>query len=149
MTITIASLQAADRAAWEALARGYKTFYNTPTSDAEYATAWRRLIDEDGVHGLAASIDGALVGIAHYLFHTSTWTPRCCYLQDLYTAPAARGRGVGRALVEAVATAAAAQGATRYYWLTQEGNRTARALYDRVAHYAGFIRYDYPLDAVR
>jgi GNAT superfamily N-acetyltransferase len=143
MAITIAPLQPEDRAAWETLARGYKTFYNTPTSEADYAAAWRRLIERDGVQGFAAFIDGELVGIAHYLFHTSTWAPLTCYLQDLFTAPAARGHGVGRALIEAVAGEAQARGATRYYWLTQEQNATARALYDKVARYAGFIRYDY------
>ena len=42
--------------------------------------------------------------------------------------------------------AARAQQATRYYWLTQDHNASARALYDKVAQFKGFIRYDYPLD---
>lgn len=142
---TIAPLSAAARAAWEALARGYKAFYATPTTDAEYATAWRRLLAQDGVHGLGAFLDGELVGIAHYLFHTSVWASTSCYLQDLFTAPAARGRGVGRALIEAVAGEARTAGAARYYWTTQDHNAVARALYDRVARHAGFIRYDYPM----
>jgi GNAT superfamily N-acetyltransferase len=141
----IAPLAADDRAQWEALARGYKDFYATATSDAEYALAWQRLLAQDGVYGLGAKIDGELVGIAHYLFHTSTWFRTTCYLQVLFTAPAARGRGVARALIEAVAEAARAQGATRYYWLTQDSNATARALYDKVALNKGFIRYDFPL----
>jgi GNAT superfamily N-acetyltransferase len=86
-----------------------------------------------------------LVGIAHYLFHTSAWARCTCYLQDLFTAPQARGKGAARALIEAVAAAARERGATRYYWLTQEHNATARLLYDKVATYKGFIRYDYPL----
>ncbi len=85
------------------------------------------------------------MGIVHYLFHTGTWTPRVCYLQDLYTDEAYRSRGVARALIERVAQAAREGGASRLYWLTQEGNATARALYDRIARYQGFIRYDYAL----
>ena len=81
----------------------------------------------------------------HYLFHTGTWARDACYLQDLYTDPAARGQGVARALIEAVAQAARQRGATRLYWLTQDHNSTARALYDKVAAFKGFIRYDYPL----
>ena len=66
-------------------------------------------------------------------------------MQDLYTANAARGRGVARALIDAVAREAQTGGATRFYWLTQADNAAARALYDRVAEDRGFIRYDHPL----
>ena len=141
----IAPLSINDRAEWERLARGYKHFYGAITSDAEFDTAWRRLLGQDGVFGLGARIDGELVGIAHYLFHTGVWTPSICYLQDLFTAPAARGKGVARALIEAVALAAQKEGASRFYWLTQEQNAQARILYDKVAQNRGFVRYDYPL----
>lgn len=143
--ITVDRLADADREAWGRLAAGYKAFYNTPTSAAEYDEAWRRLRAGDGVHAFGARMDGQLVGIVHYLFHTSTWTPRQCYLQDLYTDQACRGRGVARALIERVAVAAREAQATRLYWLTQETNLTARALYDRIAQFKGFIRYDFPL----
>lgn len=129
------------------LARGYKEFYKTPTADVEYETAWRRLMARDRVFGLAAFVEGNLVGIAHYLFHTSVWAENVCYLQDLFTAHAARGKGVGRALIEVVAREAKARGCARYYWLTQDDNATARTLYDKVAKHAGFIRYDYPVQS--
>ncbi len=145
MTVRIEPLKPADRAAWEVLARGYKAFYKTPTSDAEYDTAWSRLLAQDGVFGLAGWLDGQLVGIAHYLFHTSAWAPTNCYLQDLFTLEAARGKGVARALIEAVARAARERQSARYYWLTQDHNAVARALYDKVARNQGFIRYDFPL----
>lgn len=134
-----------DRPGWEVLARGYKAFYGTPTTELEYATAWNRLLRQDRVHGLGAFAEGELVGIAHYLFHTSVWAPVNCYLQGLFTAPPARGGGVARSLIEAVAVRARAQGAARYYWLTQEHNAVARVLYDKVAVHLGFIRYDFPL----
>jgi GNAT superfamily N-acetyltransferase len=143
--VTIAPLTEQDRAAWDVLARGYKTFYNTPTTDAEFDTAWRRLREADGVMGLGAHLDGQLVGIVHFLYHTSTWTPTVCYLQDLFTAPEVRGNGVARALIEAVAADARTRGATKCYWLTHETNATARLLYDKVARYHGFLRYDYAL----
>jgi GNAT superfamily N-acetyltransferase len=141
----VAPLCAADRPHWEALARGYKEFYNTPTSDSEFEAAWNRLLAQDGVFGLGAKVNGELVGIAHYLFHTSTWAATVCYLQDLFTSHKARGKGIARALIEAVAKEALARGATRYYWLTQEHNAVARVLYNKVAKYNGFIRYDFPL----
>jgi len=145
MSLAIAPLRPQDRSIWEALARGYKEFYNnTLTTDAEYEAAFNRLLAQDGVFGLGAFLDGELAGIAHYLYHTSTWAAVNCYLQDLFTAPEARGKGVARALIEAIAEEARAKGAARYYWFTQEHNTTARILYDKVGKYAGFIRYDYP-----
>ena len=141
----IAPLTSADFTDWKELTRGYKTFYQTPTSEEEYQAAWERILTQEGTCGLGAKIDGKLIGIAHYLFHLSVWTPKVCYLQDLFTAPEARGKGVARALIEEVAKIASAQGATRFYWLTQDHNQAARGLYDKVAKHNGFIRYDFPL----
>lgn len=145
MSIDIHPLAPQHRSGWQPLAQAYKAFYRTPTTDQEYDQAWRRLMAAQDVRGLGASIDGRLVGIAHFLHHGSTWADRVCYLQDLYTVPEARGQGVGRALIGAVAAQARDAGAARYYWLTQEGNAVARMLYDKVAQYNGFIRYDFPL----
>lgn len=144
--IAVTPLTPEDRARWEVLARGYKTFYKTTLPSADYELAWRRLVAADTVHGLGARLDGRLVGIAHYLFHPSAWMNDVCYLQDLFVDVAARGHGVARALIERVAEAAGARGAPRLYWLTAEDNRVARALYDKVAQYKGFIRYDHSLE---
>ena len=143
--IAVAPLRPEDRAEWEDLARGYKAFYRDPIPDEEYRLAWGRLMAAEEVHGLGARIDGRLAGIAHFLFHATVWQGEACYLQDLFTSEDARGRGVARALIEAVAEAAHMRGARRYYWLTAQDNQTARALYDKVAQYKGFVRYDYPL----
>jgi GNAT superfamily N-acetyltransferase len=145
VSVVIAPLAPADRQAWERLARGYKEFYRTPTTDAEYDAAWKRIVSQGTVLGIGAKQDGALLGIAHYLFHGSAWADRVCYLQDLFVAPHARGKGIARALIEAVAAAAREAGAARCYWQTKEDNATARALYDKVARFSGFIRYDYPM----
>ena len=56
-----------------------------------------------------------------------------------------RGRGTARALIEAVAAESRREGAERLYWLTQDHNATARRLYDKIAKFNGFLRYDYPL----
>ncbi|MEC9344014.1 MAG: GNAT family N-acetyltransferase, partial [Pseudomonadota bacterium] len=97
----------------------------------------------DGPYALVAVDDAhRLVGLAHYLYHGATWssTPRC-YLNDLFTAPEARGKGVGRKLIEAVYAKADAHGAGQVYWLTQDSNATARRLYDGVAKVTPFIKY--------
>lgn len=143
--VSVAPLAADDHAQWRPLAQRYKAFYATPTSDQAYDAAWQRVM-AGAVHALGARIDGRLVGIAHFLFHASTWTGRVCYLQDLYTDEACRGRGVARSLIDAVADRARSADATRLYWLTQADNAVARSLYDQVAVHRGFIRYDHPLD---
>ena len=145
MSIEITPLRPEDRPAWDILARGYKSFYQASLPDSEYDIAWQRLMQGERVHGLAARLDGKLVGITHYLFHSSTWAEEACYLQDLFVDAQVRGHGAARALIEAVGRAAKARGASRMYWLTHETNAPARALYDKIAVYQGFIRYEFPM----
>lgn len=140
----IRTLREDDRDQWTRLWRGYLDFYEADVPDAVSEITWRRILDPEApiLAFCAAREDGVLLGVVHYLFHPVTWAagPRC-YLEDLFTAEAARGRGVGRALIEAVYAAADARGADQVYWLTAETNTTARALYDRVATVTPFIKY--------
>ena len=145
MNVEVLALEAGDREDWEALARGYKSFYETVLPDAAYTRTWNRLMSADGIHGFGARADGRLVGITHYLFHTGTWVRNSCYLEDLFVDPAYRGHGIARDLIDAVARRAREEGASRLYWLTHELNATARTLYDRVAGFSGFVEYEYPL----
>ncbi len=144
MGFVIRTLQPGDRAQWDHLWQGYLDFYETVLPDDVTELTWRRLMDPEApILGFcAARGDGALLGIVHYLFHPVAWAagPRC-YLEDLFTAPQARGHGVGRALIEAVYAAADARGADQVYWLTASTNATARRLYDQVAKATPFIKY--------
>lgn len=139
--LTIETLQPADRDAWERLFRGYIEFYERTLADAEYDRAWRRFQAGAEIHARGARDDDRLVGIAHFLIHAHTNAADLCYLQDLFTDPAARGRGVGRALIEHVANWAREHGCSQLYWRTHSSNTTARALYDHVAEHRGFIVY--------
>ena len=132
-----------DHAAWLPLWEGYNRFYERTAAPEVTAMTWSRFFDAyEPVHALVAEADGAIVGIVHYIFHRNTsMIGPTCYLQDLFTAPAARGQGVGRALIEAVYDAARAAGAGRVYWMTHETNRTAMRLYDQVAERPGFLQY--------
>ena len=66
--ITLRPPQAEDRLAWERLARGYKAFYKTELPPASYEAAWQRLLDGSPAQGLLLQLNGAVVGLAHYLF---------------------------------------------------------------------------------
>jgi GNAT superfamily N-acetyltransferase len=94
------------------------------------------------MHALVATQEDQLVGLAHYLFHRSTTRINdVCYLNDLFTLPSVRGRGIGRQLILGVYAAARAAGSQRVYWQTQEANAAGRRLYDQVAAHEGFIIY--------
>ena len=126
---------------------GYNAFYGrsgaTALPDEITRTTWARFFDDaEPVFGLVAERNGALIGLAHYLFHRSTISiADTCYMQDLYTSEAARGSGIGKALIEAVYAAAAKAGSARVCWQTHETNATAMRLYDRVAERSGFLVY--------
>ncbi len=139
--ITIGKLDPSDRAAWEDLFRAYIEFYQRDDPPEMYERAWREFQEDTRLHAFGAKLDGRLVGITHFLIHPNTTGPDVCYLEDLFTAPDARGKGVGRALIAAVVDWARERGCGRVYWHTQSSNSTARCLYDKVAENRGFIRY--------
>jgi GNAT superfamily N-acetyltransferase len=59
----------------------------------------------------------------------------------LFTVAVSRGKGFGRALIDAVYAAAKIEGASRVYWLTHETNAEAMVLYNKVADRSGFLQY--------
>jgi len=137
----------ADHAAWRPLWDGYNAFYGrsgaTALPDEVTAMSWTRFLDPgEPMHALVAEADGRLLGLTHFLYHRSTTAiADSCYLQDLFTVPQARGRGVGRALIGAVYAAARAAGSPRVYWQTHRTNTVAMSLYDSLAEDSGFLVY--------
>ncbi len=150
-SIAVRPVTQADYGAWKPLWDGYNAFYgrerDTALPHEITLTTWQRFFDPaEPVHALVAELDGALCGITHYLFHRSTIRIELtCYLQDLFTAPTARGRGVGRALIEGVYARARDAGVKRVYWQTHATNAAGRLLYDKVARHMGFIVYSHDL----
>jgi GNAT superfamily N-acetyltransferase len=148
MNLPVTILEPGDRERWSELWRGYLTFYETELPADTYEATWARIMDPSGpIHALGVRDPaGRLVGFTHFFYHAHAWSRAdACYLQDLFVDAEFRGQGYARALINGVAAAARAQAALNLYWITHETNTTARYLYDAVARYTGFVRYDFPL----
>ena len=140
----IRSVRPEDETVWRRLWGAYLTFYGASLSEEVHAASFARLVDPavTDYRGLVAWRDERPVGLAHVIFHRHGWQIEdVCYLQDLFVDPDARGTGAGRALIEAVYAMADANGTPNVYWLTQEFNSKARALYDRIGRVTPFIKY--------
>jgi GNAT superfamily N-acetyltransferase len=149
--LLIRAVRRDDFAAWRPLWDGYNAFYGrsgeSALSEEVTRTTWERFFDaSEPMHALVAESAGALLGVAHFLYHRSTiHVLPICYLQDLYTLESARGQGVGRALIGGVYERAKLAGAARVYWQTHETNSVAMRLYDKIADKSGFIVYRHAL----
>lgn len=144
MPLNIRPLVADDRVVWGQMWRDYLSFYDTTIAPEIYETTFARLINPTNLvqNARVAELDGAAVGTVHYIYHAHNWrTEDVCYLQDLYVKNTVRGQGIGRALIEAVYSAADANGTPNVYWMTQDFNENARLLYDRIGTLTPFIKY--------
>ena len=132
-----------DRRAWLTLWQGFLDFYKTDLDPAITAHTWDRLMDPANAMKMrVADAPEGLVGFAIHQHHPSTWVMgNDCYLEDLFVDPAARGQGIGRALIEDLQDLAKAQGWHRLYWHTNHDNAAARRLYDSFGPADGHIRY--------
>lgn len=145
--LIIRPIKESDFSSWKPIWDGYNAFYgraNETALDPEITKAtWQRFFDSnEPVFGLVAESEGKIVGITHYLYHRSTTRlGLVCYLQDLFTEPALRGKGVGRALIYGVYEQAKLAKLSRVYWTTHATNSAGRLLYDKVAKHAGFLIY--------
>ena len=145
--IAVRALEQADYDGWRPLWDGYNAFYGrsgeTALPEEITAATWSRFFEaNEPMHANVAVEDGRIVGLVHFLFHRNmTRIAPVCYLSDLFTVPAMRGRGVGRMLIESVYERARADGCKRVYWHTKADNAAARKLYDTLATHEGFVVY--------
>jgi GNAT superfamily N-acetyltransferase len=151
VSVSVVRVGESDLADLLPLMRGYCDFYEVEPSDEALLGLARALIadpEHEGVQLIARDGgDGTPLGFAtvYWLWSTSR-AARIGLMNDLFTAPAARRRGVGEALIGACLDAVRERGAVLLQWQTAPDNHTAQALYERV----GGIReqwYDYYLEA--
>lgn len=145
---TVRRLRETDRDGWQPLWDQYLSFYRADLAPGTSDRTFARLCAPDGdlLGLLAVDPGGTPVGLAHLIFHPSTWADGSyCYLEDLFVAPGSRGSGVGKVLIEAVYESARQRGAVRVYWLTQQFNGPARSLYDTVGQLTSFVVYEHEI----
>jgi GNAT superfamily N-acetyltransferase len=144
--IEIAAVSAAEFEALLPLIAAYQRFYEVKEIDGERNRAFfRRFLapSEDGML-LGARADGELVGYACLYWHFSSLSAaESVLMNDLFVSEAARGRGVGRALIEASAAVARERGAAHLEWATAPDNLTAQRLYDSTgAERSEWVEYE-------
>ncbi len=144
-TYQVRTMKPGDHDTWHTLWTGYLSFYKSTLDNDIYAATWERLMSDDPHFGGFVAVDetDTPVGLAHYIVHPSTWSPKpYCYLEDLYVRPDLRGGGVGHALIDALGERTEELGCARLYWQTQEKNYKGRMLYDQVAEKTPFVVYE-------
>ena len=143
MAMEIKDATPSDHAAWVTLWREYLAFYKVTLSAQVTDHTWARMLDTTSqLSGRFAFVDGTMVGFAIHHHHASTWVAGDdCYLEDLYLSEAARGQGIGRALIDDLIVVSRQKGCKRLYWHTDKDNATARRLYDHYAREDGHVRY--------
>ncbi|WP_151720659.1 GNAT family N-acetyltransferase [Gemmobacter serpentinus] len=143
MTLTIRDAAPQDAAQWHDLWAGYLGFYGVSLPPEVTAHTWARLVNPaSSLTGRFAFEGAQMLGFALHFRHESTWViGEDCYLEDLFVADSARGKGVGRALIADLRHLAETQGCARLYWMADAENARARALYDSIAPCDGHLRY--------
>ncbi len=151
-TVDVARPVFADKDAWMELWAQYNAFYgrkgDTALPQDVVEATWRHILDpESSVDGLVALVGGKLVGLAHVAFHDNLiQLQQTCYMQDLFTAPDARGLGVARALIDGVTQLCRSRQVGDVYWHTQAENTVARRLYDQLGRDTNFVVYRMNVD---
>jgi len=102
----------------------------------EFLASVRRLMDDPSTEYLLGGDPPS--GVLQLRFRWSVWTSaEDCWVEDVYVDEAARGSGLGRALVEAACERARARGCKRIELDVDEGNAAARALYESLGFSSG------------
>ena len=148
MTTTIRHIEIQDKASWQELYIAYLRFYESEPVESSTELLWNRLTNgEPEIQGLVAVSNGEVVGIAHFHYQLSTWSDTLhCYLEDLYVAEDARGKGAASSLIAAVQDLAIQNKCSELFWITKESNTVAKKLYEQVATLSDFVRYEKKLN---
>jgi GNAT superfamily N-acetyltransferase len=147
--VDIAPVSTAEFEALLPLIAAYQRFYEVEDIDEERNRAFfhRFLAPSDDGMLLGARDGDGLLGYACLYWHFSSLAAaESVLMNDLFVTEAARGRGVGRTLIESSAVVARERGAAHLEWATAPDNLTAQRLYDSTgAERSEWIEYELEL----
>jgi ribosomal protein S18 acetylase RimI-like enzyme len=143
--VVVRPIEQGDHDAWERLFHAYRTFYEYDEDQGVVDRVWQWIQDDSHeTNALVALLDDEVVGFAHHReFARPSSGKRGLYLDDLFTSPEARGKGVGRALISTLGEMAQWRRYDKVRWITAEDNQTAQRLYDELAQRTTWVTYDY------
>ncbi|MHC1682781.1 MAG: N-acetyltransferase family protein [Clostridiaceae bacterium] len=140
-----------DEQEWRDMWLMYNKFYGAVISKEITTALWQRILDQASPIGaLIAENENGIMGFANFVLHEYTWSSGyACLMDDLFIIPKMRGRGAATMLISTLIKMGKEKGWTRIYWMTRDGNASARSLYDKFCYNDGFVRYTIPLDGIR
>ncbi|MFG0315891.1 MAG: GNAT family N-acetyltransferase [Planctomycetota bacterium JB042] len=130
--LTLRPAVPADAETLERFVRELAEYEREPDAVVTDAAAIRAQLEADRppFEAMVAELDGTPVGFALWFRNYSTWLGRPgLYLEDLYVTPAARGKGVGKALLKRLARIAVDSGCGRFEWSVLDWNTPAIEFY--------------------
>jgi GNAT superfamily N-acetyltransferase len=132
------------------LIAAYQRFYEAVPDEARNRAHFSQLFDDhtNGIQFVALDDNGKALGFATLYFPLGSVSARVnCLMNDLFTIPQARGKGIGRALILHCLQYAKDYGFTSIYWQTAQSNATAQRLYDSLnTTRSAWYTYTLPVD---
>ncbi len=149
--VVVRPVRETDREAWQRLFHAYRDFYGYDREQEVVDRVWGWIHDDAcEVEALVAEQDTGVVGFAHHReFARPSSGRRGIFLDDLFTAPEARGRGVARALITRLGELARERDINKVRWITADDNATAQRLYDSLAERTTWVTYDHRVGTPR
>ncbi|SEN66178.1 GNAT family N-acetyltransferase [Cryobacterium sp. TMT1-3] len=145
MSVTVRPLGDKDFFPWLGLFEGYSAFYESELTDQKALQVWSWIIDPNNSLDGAVAVDdrGDFVGLAHYRTVPRTLSgDLALFLDDLYVAEDARGKGVGTLLMDFTKAYARERKLAQVQLVTAADNATAQVLYDQVGTRTDWVTYE-------
>ncbi len=147
MSINIRPLESNDFPAWLPLWDGNNMGHRNEGVTTE---TWSRITDPDhAVNGLGAFEKSDMVGLVHYILHNTTgYIEPVCYMQDVFVPPEHRKKGIAKKMVKNIEMLAKKNNWARIYWLAENKNEAAQALYKNIGLKLDFALHVIPLHSI-
>ena len=140
----IREIKLRDKEEWKDLYREYADFYKVEMNEEILKTVWGWLHDKShDVKGIVYEHENKIVGFAHYRRMPRPLRGKYIgFLDDIYVEPKQRGKKIGEKFIYALNKISKKNNWDLIRWITQDNNRRAKSLYDRVAKKTSWSLYE-------